>query len=54
MGNQPLSDKRQIWAERKPAFGSPKRSATILQGHAGYDKHDSHVHDVRLGRAGDE
>jgi hydrophobic/amphiphilic exporter-1 (mainly G- bacteria), HAE1 family len=36
------------------SIGSPRRSATILQGHAGHDKHDSHVHDVRLGRAGDE
>jgi predicted RND superfamily exporter protein len=36
------------------SIGSPRRSATILQGRAGHDKHDSHVHDVRLGRAGDE
>jgi HAE1 family hydrophobic/amphiphilic exporter-1 len=36
------------------SIGSLKRSPIVLQQHPGNDEHDAHVHDVRLGRAGDE
>jgi hydrophobic/amphiphilic exporter-1 (mainly G- bacteria), HAE1 family len=35
-------------------IGARKRSTTVLRGHPGHNEHDPHVHDVRLGGAGEE
>jgi hypothetical protein len=40
--------------ETNTSIGGPKHSTPVLQAHAGDHQHDTHIHDVRLGRAGDE
>jgi predicted RND superfamily exporter protein len=52
---QPADEPRGRDTGRMAAnIGARKRSTTVLQGHPGDNKHDPNVHDVRLGRAGDE
>jgi hydrophobic/amphiphilic exporter-1 (mainly G- bacteria), HAE1 family len=36
------------------SLNGPQRSTPALQGHPGHHEHDAHVHDVRVGRAGDD
>ncbi len=36
------------------SIGGPKHSTPVLQAHPSDHQHDAHIHDVRLGRAGDE
>jgi predicted RND superfamily exporter protein len=52
---QPANELRGHDTGRMDAnVGAPKRSTTVLQGHAGDNQHDPHVHDIRLSGAGDE
>jgi hydrophobic/amphiphilic exporter-1 (mainly G- bacteria), HAE1 family len=52
---QPASEPRgQTMGRADTRIGAPKRSTPVLQGHAGNNEHDPHVHDVRVGGAGDE
>jgi hydrophobic/amphiphilic exporter-1 (mainly G- bacteria), HAE1 family len=52
---QPADERRGQDTGRMAAnIGARERSTTVLQGHPGHNQHDPNVHDVRLGRAGDE
>jgi HAE1 family hydrophobic/amphiphilic exporter-1 len=52
---QPVNAPRVPDTDRLNAgVGAPKRSTPVLQGHPSHNQHDPHVHDVRVGGAGDE
>jgi HAE1 family hydrophobic/amphiphilic exporter-1 len=52
---KPATETRvQVTDGAEASFNGPQHSTPVLQSHPGHDEHDAHVHDVRLGRAGDD